>query len=60
MLSHLCLALGPQFSRHCERERPFVTVQSEETPGVTKQTQGFAKYSKFMSANMLSHLAFLV
>lgn len=31
-----------------------------ETPRAVKQTEDFAKYSKFMSANMLSDLASLV
>lgn len=31
-----------------------------KTPSGMKQTEDFAKYSKFMSANMLSYLASLV
>lgn len=58
--SLLCLAFDPNFPETAIEKDLLLLYNKGETPSAVKQTEDFAKYSKFMSANMLSYLASLV
>lgn len=47
----------PNFPDTAIEKDLLLLYKREKTPSGIKQTEDFAKYSKFMSANMLSNLA---
>lgn len=62
ILSPLFLAWpsDPNFRETTIEKDLLLLYNRGETPSAVKQAEDFAKYSKFMSANMLSYLASLV